>query len=94
MQESWNSLNSKVKYYEEQAIASISDNKATYQQRLQLRAETINLAQRCSMAAVIASSGTANYLDSSAGRVYREALLFSVSGQTTDVMVASIKNLL
>ena len=93
LHEAWKSLNLEVKQRYERAIA-LSDKKATYQQRLELRGETIDLAQRCSMAAVIASSGAANYLNSSAGRVYREALLFSVSGQTTDVMEASIKKLL
>ena len=94
LQESWQSLTAEVKQCEEQAIASISDSQATYQQRLQLRAWAINLAERSSLAAVIASSGAANYLNSSAGRIYREALLFSVSGQTTDVMAASLRKLL
>ncbi|MGB5634175.1 MAG: hypothetical protein WBM86_15540, partial [Waterburya sp.] len=56
--------------------------------------ETIDLAQRCSLAAVIASSGAANDFNSNEGRVYREAMLFSISGQTTDVMEASLKSLL
>lgn len=96
LQESWESLTTEVKQCEQQMIKSIvnSDADATYQQRLKLRAWAINLAQRSSLAAVIASSGVANYLKSSAGRIYREALLFSVSGQTTDVMEASLKRLL
>jgi hypothetical protein len=35
---------------------------------------------------VIASGGAANIIDHPAGRVYREALQFSVSGQTSAVM--------
>ena len=93
LQESWQSLEQEVRTKEQQVFFSISDNQSTYQQQLQLRVETIDLAQRCSLAAVIASSGAANYLNSSAGRVYREALLFSVSAQTTDVMEASLKSL-
>lgn len=91
---SWYALHQEVKGKEQQAIAFLTDKEINYDQKLQLRAETINLAQRCSLAAVIASSGAANYLHSSAGRVYREALLFTVAGQTTDVMEASIQNLL
>ncbi len=78
----------------QEAIALLGDSQIDYSQKLELRAEIINLAQRCSQAAVMASGGAANYLHSSAGRVYREALLFSISGQTKDVMEASIKNLL
>ena len=94
LQESWESLTAEVKRCEHQAITSLTKSDATYQQRLQLRAWAIDLAERSSLAAVIASSGAANYLNSSAGRIYREALLFSVSGQTTDVMEVSLKRLL
>ena len=90
LHESWQDLQSEVKKNEAKAIDSIGDPNISYEQKLQLRARTIELAQRCSCAAVVASSGAANYLYSSAGRVYREALLFSVSGQTTDVMQASL----
>lgn len=92
--ESWEILHQEVRAKAQQAIAFIGDRQVTYEQKLQLRGEIINLSQRCSMAAVIASSGAANYLHSDAARVYREALLFSVSGQTTDVMQASLQNLL
>ena len=90
LQESWLSLQSEVKENESKAIAFIGDKNVSYEQKLQLRARTIELAQRCSLAAVVASSGAANYLHSNAGRIYREALLFSVSGQTTDVMQTSL----
>lgn len=93
LQESWQALLEKVEGQKALAIALISDDQTTYQQKLKLRTTAINLAQRCSQAAVIASSGAANYSDSNAGRVYREALLFSVSGQTADVMKASLKKL-
>ncbi|WP_019504615.1 acyl-CoA dehydrogenase family protein [Pleurocapsa sp. PCC 7319] len=94
LRQSWQSLTAEVKQCEQQAITSTANSDATYQQRLQLRAWAIDLAERSSLAAVIASSGAANYLNSSAGRIYREALLFSVSGQTTDVMEVSLKRLL
>lgn len=91
--QSWQSLHQEATRSKERAIALAAED-SPYQQRLELRAKLINLAQRCSMAAVIASSGAANDLNSSAARVYGEALLFSVSGQTTDVMEASLKELI
>jgi alkylation response protein AidB-like acyl-CoA dehydrogenase len=57
---------------------------------LQLRAWAIALANRCAHAAVTVSSGAANLSHHPAQRVYREALVFSVSGQTTAVMEATL----
>ena len=93
LQESWQSLNLATSQAKERAIALASEE-TPYEQRLKLRAKLINLAQKCSLAGVIASSGASNYLNSTAARIYREALLFSVSGQTTDVMEASLKQLI
>ena len=93
LHQSWQSLNLEVKQCQEKAIALAKDNNTSYEQKLKVRADAINLAQRCSQAAIIASSGAANYLNSDAARIYREALLFSVSGQTIDVMEESIKRL-
>ncbi|HEY9807823.1 MAG TPA: acyl-CoA dehydrogenase family protein [Halomicronema sp.] len=57
---------------------------------LQLRAWAIDLASRCATAAVTVSGGAANHKDHAAQRVYREALVFTVSGQTTAVMEATL----
>jgi alkylation response protein AidB-like acyl-CoA dehydrogenase len=57
---------------------------------LQLRAWAIALANRCAHSAVTVSSGAANLSHHPAQRVYREALVFSVSGQTTAVMEATL----
>ena len=75
-----------------QDILEIVDKDEQYfAEKLKLRAKAINLAATCSHKAVIASSGAANSLYNDAGRVYREALMFSVFGQTTAVMEASLK---
>ncbi|MBW4494212.1 MAG: acyl-CoA dehydrogenase family protein [Oscillatoria princeps RMCB-10] len=63
------------------------------QDGLKLRAWAIDLAGRCAMAAVAASSGAANYKHHAAQRVYREALVFAVAGQTTAVMEATLSRL-
>ncbi|MEM9536432.1 MAG: acyl-CoA dehydrogenase family protein [Cyanobacteria bacterium P01_A01_bin.3] len=58
--------------------------------RLELRAEAIDLAVRCAHAAVTASRGSANYRQHPAQRIYREALAFTVFGQTTNLMTATL----
>ncbi|NEQ38170.1 MAG: acyl-CoA/acyl-ACP dehydrogenase [Okeania sp. SIO3I5] len=61
--------------------------------KLHLRATAINLAQRCAAAAVTVASGAANHKNHAAQRVYREALVYTVAAQTTDIMEATLKNL-
>ena len=91
LQESHQSLQQELDKCRQAMFAAIANS--PYQKRLQLRGWAINLAGRCSHAAVISASGAANDRDHPAGRVYREALLFSVSGQTTEVMEESLKAL-
>lgn len=64
-----------------------------FQQRLQLRAWAIELAVRCAHAAVTVSAGAANSLDHPAQRIYREAMVFTVTGQTPAVMAATLARL-
>ncbi len=92
--ESWQSLKQEVIACERAMFNILDSDEIGYESKLKLRSQAINLAQRCSQAAVIVSSGAANYLNNSAaGRVYREALLFSVSGQTIDVMEMTLGQL-
>ena len=69
------------------------DHSESLAKRLQLRAWAIDLAVRCAHAAVTVSSGAANYSHHAAQRVYREALVFTVSGQTTALMEATLARL-
>jgi kynurenine formamidase/alkylation response protein AidB-like acyl-CoA dehydrogenase len=62
-------------------------------ERLQMRAWAIDLATRIAHAAVTVSSGAANYMHHPAQRVYREALVFTETGQTTAVMEATLQRL-
>lgn len=59
-------------------------------ERLKVRAWAIDLAVRCAHAAVAVSSGAANSTDHPAQRVYREALVYTVSAQTTQIMEATL----
>ncbi|MEM8611387.1 MAG: acyl-CoA dehydrogenase family protein [Cyanobacteria bacterium P01_H01_bin.105] len=62
-------------------------------ERLRLRAWAIDLAVRCGHGAVIVSRGAANFVGHPAQRVYGEALVFSVSGQSNEIMQASLERL-
>ncbi|MFG6095458.1 acyl-CoA dehydrogenase family protein [Leptothoe sp. ISB3NOV94-8A] len=64
------------------------------EERLRLRAWAIELAVRCGHGAVIVSRGAANFAGHPAQRVYREALAFSVSGQSNGGMRASLERIL
>ncbi len=65
----------------------------SFAQKLDLRAWAIDLATRVAHAAVTVSSGAANYKHHNAQRVYREALVYTVTGQTRDVMAATLEKL-
>ncbi|MGB3240078.1 MAG: acyl-CoA dehydrogenase family protein [Geitlerinemataceae cyanobacterium] len=58
-----------------------------------LRATAIELAVRCAHAAIVASGGSANLSSHPAERIYREALVYTVSGQTQAVMAATLARL-
>ncbi len=62
-------------------------------ERLEVRAWAIDLAVRCAHAAVTASSGAANSLRHPAQRVYREALVYTVSAQTPPILEATLRRL-
>ncbi|MGQ4647246.1 acyl-CoA dehydrogenase family protein [Lyngbya aestuarii] len=94
LNQAFDSLQEEFNRCEDAMIQALPPEALSFEERLQLRAWAINLAGRCSQAAVIVSSGTANYKYHAAQRVYREALVFSVSGQTTLAMEASLNRLL
>lgn len=78
---------------EETKRAQAQANEETTQERLNVRAWAIDLAVRCAHAAVTSSSGAANSINHPAQRVYREALVFTVSAQTTDIMEATLRRI-
>jgi alkylation response protein AidB-like acyl-CoA dehydrogenase len=62
----------------------------TTDERLKVRAWAIDLAVRCAHAAVTAWSGAANSVNHPAQRLYREALVYTVSAQTVPIMEATL----
>jgi alkylation response protein AidB-like acyl-CoA dehydrogenase len=73
--------------------AQATPDEETTVERLKIRAWAIDLAVRCAHAAVTASSGAANSIHHPAQRVYREALVFTVSAQTGPVMEATLERI-
>lgn len=74
------------------SVGGTMDSEVT-EEKLKIRAWAIELAVRCGHAAVAASSGAANSLKHPAQRVYREALVYTVSAQTSDIMRATLERL-
>jgi alkylation response protein AidB-like acyl-CoA dehydrogenase len=74
-------------------LARTAISEETTQARLELRAWQIQLAVKCAHAAVTSSSGAANSVMNPAQRVYREALVFTVSAQTGPVMHATLERI-
>ncbi len=64
-----------------------------FEQRLQLRVWSVDLAVRCAHAAISVAGGAANDQEHPAQRIYREALMFTVSGQTPQIMAAILSQL-
>lgn len=90
--EAFATLNQEVSHCRD-LIRQAQKNHQCLDRELQLRAWAIDLAVRCAHAAIVVSSGAANYKNHPAQRVYREALVFTVSGQTTALMEATLVQL-
>lgn len=90
---SWTRLDAELHACRHAFFDSEGEGVTSYGDRLRLRAWAIDLASRCSYSAVAASGGAANGLNHPAQRVYREALVYAVSGQTRDVMEATLNRL-
>lgn len=60
---------------------------------LKARTWAITLAVRCAHAYVAASSGGANALDHPAQRIFREAMFYTLTAQTGDIMGATLERL-
>lgn len=71
-------------------IAAQASGEETTEERLMLRATAIELCARCAHAAVVCHGGASNSMHHSAQRVYREALVFTVTAQTPAIMEATL----
>lgn len=92
LKEAWEKLDRELKECGG-AITETSPTITPEEERLKLRAWAIELCVRCAHAAITSSSGAANSVNHPAQRVYREALVYTVSAQTTQVMEATLARL-
>lgn len=69
------------------------DDKSDSERSLRSRAWAIELAVRCAHAAIASHSGASNAISHPAQRIYREALVFTVSAQTAAIMEATLLRL-
>ncbi len=93
IQEAFNSLNLELNQCRSQIYSAQNNSKIPVSEKYKLRAWAIELATRCAHAAVTVSSGAANLNTHSAQRIYREALVFTVSGQTQELMKATLERI-
>lgn len=89
LRETWDKLDNELNT----CRSKIIENDPDVQHRLAARAWSIDLAVRCAHAGVAASSGMANSVHHNAQRVYREALVYTVSAQTSEIMQATLERL-
>ncbi|MDB9495100.1 acyl-CoA/acyl-ACP dehydrogenase [Spirulina major CS-329] len=71
-------------------IAAKTDPSISPAQQYHWRGEAIAFAGRCAHLAITISKGAANSLDHPAQRIYREAIVFTVTGQTPALMAATV----
>jgi alkylation response protein AidB-like acyl-CoA dehydrogenase len=94
VKQAFETLNRELTSCSEAMFEALNSQERSFEQKLPLRAWAINIAGKCSQAAIAVSSGAANSIQHPAQRVYREALMFAVFGQTTAVMEATLERLL
>ncbi|MBE9221876.1 acyl-CoA dehydrogenase family protein [Cyanobacterium stanieri LEGE 03274] len=82
-----------LKNIKQTILTEIEKPSKTTQEKLNLRIKAINLGFRCAQGAVITSKGSANLHNHTAQRLYKEALVYSVSGQTIPILEGSFEML-
>ncbi|MGB0562344.1 MAG: acyl-CoA dehydrogenase family protein [Spirulinaceae cyanobacterium] len=87
---SYQQLARQLKHRQAAIAAALLDPETPLARQVELRGAAIALAGRCAQAAVTVTRGAANQLSHPAGRIYREMLVFTVSGQTPAVLAATL----
>ncbi|MGA0197822.1 MAG: acyl-CoA dehydrogenase family protein [Prochlorotrichaceae cyanobacterium] len=77
----------------QQIEIALSPEASSLADRLKLRGSAIALAGRCAQAAVAVSRGAANHLSHRSQRIYREMLVFTVSGQSLPILQATLEGI-
>lgn len=74
-------------------VTAQASGPATAEYAHRARAWCIELGVRAAHAAVVASSGAANLLDHPAQRIFREAMVYTLTAQTSDLQTATLARL-
>ncbi|MGI0483281.1 acyl-CoA dehydrogenase family protein [Geminocystis sp. CENA526] len=88
--DTYNQLKTEIEDLQQNMFNIVDDEAIDFRQKLTLRVKAINLAFRSSIVAIISSKGQANQENHPANRYYREALVYSVSGQTIPILQESL----
>lgn len=87
---SYHSLSDQFNQCQQRIFAGLETASSSFEMSIQLRAEAISIAGRCAQAAITVSRGGANQLTHPAQRIYREVMVFTVSGQTPTILSATL----
>lgn len=77
-----------------QIIVALETEKTNFDEQLALRIKVVAIAQEYAQLALIRSGGAGNILTHPAQRLYREALMFSIFGQTQTIRNATLQTLI
>lgn len=91
--DTYNQLKQETENLQMEMLTIVDNEDVDFKQKLSLRSKVINLAFRTSMAGIISSKGQANQYKHPANRYYREALVYSVSGQTMPILEHTLSSL-
>ncbi len=86
-------IKNKAEFLQTKMLKTVIDPDANFHDKLKLRTQAIHLAYQAAIASIITSKGAANIREHPANRIYREALVYGVSGQTLGVLIESIATL-
>ncbi|BAQ62513.1 acyl-CoA dehydrogenase family protein [Geminocystis sp. NIES-3708] len=94
IKESYLKLKTETENLQQKMLDVVISPHDNFEEKLNLRIQAISLAYRCAIAAIVSSKGESNQEYHDANRIYREALVYSVSGQTTSVLNRSLETLM
>ncbi|MBF2097282.1 MAG: acyl-CoA/acyl-ACP dehydrogenase, partial [Gloeomargaritaceae cyanobacterium C42_A2020_066] len=86
----WHSLEQEWQACRHALLVALQTGETATAQTVPLRAWAIDLSLRCSQAAVLTSGGRMHLPGQAAQRLYREALVYAVSGQTPEIRDACL----
>lgn len=87
-------LQQQLNQLHQEMFAAIASPPAPYKKQLQLRIQAVAIAQQYAAIALTLAGGAGNLLTHPAQRLYREALMFSIFGQTQALRNATLQTLI